>query len=79
MNNKAKVYWLTKSVILEKTKIISYKDIKETQAKCTAKDLIKGKIKHSQKHKSTILEADKLELELEPELEVAQMIKAPKS
>jgi len=61
INNKAKVRRSTKSVILGKAKVISYKDIEEVQAKRAAKEVIKGKGNRSRKRKSTTLEAGKPE------------------
>jgi hypothetical protein len=48
--------------------VISFKDIKVAWVAHAAKDIIKGKGKRGQKHKSTTLEADKLETEAEPEV-----------
>jgi multidrug resistance efflux pump len=65
INNKAKVRRPTKSLVLGKAKVISYKDLKEAQAKRANKEAAKeakGKGKRSRKRKSTALEADVLEL-----------------
>jgi len=68
MNNKAKVRWSTKSVVLGKAKIISYKDIEEARIKRAAKDAANDKGKRGRKRKSTALEADEPEAEAEPEV-----------
>jgi hypothetical protein len=47
---------------------MSYEDIEEARAKHAAKEVIKGKGKRGRKHKSTTLEADKLEIEPEPKV-----------
>ncbi|KAF7954118.1 hypothetical protein EAE96_005251 [Botrytis aclada] len=71
MNNEAKVRRSTRSVVLGKAKIISYEDIEEAQAKRTAKDAQKEKVKRGRKRKSTAIEADKDEPEPEPEVACA--------
>jgi hypothetical protein len=77
MNNKAKVRRLTWLVVLGKAKVISFKDIKEARVKRAVKEVIKGKGQRGRKRKSATLEADKLEVvdELELELEVARATK----
>jgi hypothetical protein len=70
VNNEAKVRRSTKSVVLGKAKVMSYKDIEEARAKRAAKEVIKGKGKRGQKYKSAALQAG----EPEPEPEVARMI-----
>jgi len=72
MNSEAKVRQSTKSVILGKAKVMSYKDIGEARAKRAAKEIIKGKGKYGRKRKSAALE----EPEPEPDPEVAWMIEA---
>jgi hypothetical protein len=74
MNNEAKVRRSTRSVVLDKAKVMSYKDIEEARAKRAAKEVTKGKGKRDRKCKSAALEAGEpesdLELELELELEL---------
>ncbi len=66
-------------LILKQTKIISFKNIKVAQIARAIKKVIKAKGKYSQKHKSTTIKANKLELgkiELkEPELKIAHITK----
>ena len=57
MNNEAKVRRSTKSVVLGKAKVISYKDIEEARAKRAAKEVITGKGKRGRKRKSAAPEA----------------------
>ena len=66
INNEAKVRWLTRSVVLGKAKVISFKDIKVARAACATKEAIKGKGKRGRKRKSTTLEA--AEIDIEPEV-----------
>ena len=66
INNEAKVRRSTKSVVLEKAKVMSYENIEEARAKRAAKEVIKGKGKRGRKRKSAALEAD--EPEPEPRL-----------
>lgn len=47
MNNEAKVHRLTKSIILEKAKIINYKNIEKARTKRAAKKIINDKEKHN--------------------------------
>jgi hypothetical protein len=74
INNEAKVRRLTKSIVLGKAKVISFKDIEVARAARATKEVIKGKGKRSRKRKSATLEVDKLEAdktkpeELEPEV-----------
>jgi hypothetical protein len=75
MNNEAKVRRSTRSVILGKAKVMSFEDIEVARAARTAKDVIKGKGKHSRKRKSAILKADEPETEPEPEPKVAYITK----
>jgi hypothetical protein len=78
MNNEAKVRRSTKSVVLGKAKVMSYKDIEEARAKRAAKDAAKGKGKRGRKRKSTTQEADESEAdesEAEAEPEVAHAAK----
>jgi hypothetical protein len=56
INNKAKVRRSTKSLVLEKAKVISYQDLKETRAKRIVKEstqAAKGKGKRGRKSKSS--------------------------
>jgi len=71
MNNEAKVCRSTKSIILKKTKMMSFKDIEIAQATRAAKEVIKGKSKCGRKHKNTTLEAN------EPEPKVTRIIETP--
>ncbi|TAQ89993.1 hypothetical protein B7494_g1667 [Chlorociboria aeruginascens] len=65
----AEVRRSTRSVVLRKAKVISYKDIEEARKKRTAKDATKGKGKRGRKRKSAALEADEPEAdEEEPEV-----------
>jgi hypothetical protein len=73
MNNKAKVRRLTRSVVLGKAKVISFKDIEVARAARATKEVIKGKGKRGRKRKSATLEAE--ELETEAEVEVAPTAK----
>jgi hypothetical protein len=70
INNKAKVRRLTWLVVLDKAKMISFKDIKEAQAKRAAKEVIKGKGQRGQKHKNTVVEAGEPESDLKLELDL---------
>jgi len=58
VNNKAKVRRSTKSLVLGKAKVISYKDLEEARAKRAAKDVAKakGKGKRGRKPKSAVPE-----------------------
>jgi hypothetical protein len=58
--------------LVEKAKVMSYKDIKGAWAKQAAKEVIEGKGKRGRKRRSAALEAG----EPEPEPEVARMIEA---
>ncbi len=58
INNKAKVRQSTRSIVLGKAKVVSFEDIEVARAARAAKDVIIGKGKRDQKHKSTALEAD---------------------
>jgi hypothetical protein len=71
MNNKAKVRRSTRSDVLRKAKVMSFKDIEVARAARAAKEVIKGKGKRGRKRKSAAWQAD------EPEPEVARMIDAP--
>jgi hypothetical protein len=71
INNEAKVRRSTRSIVLGKAKVMSFEDIKVARAARATKEVIKGKGKRGQKHKSAAVEAD------EPEPEVARMIDAP--
>ena len=73
MNNEVKVRRSIKSVVLEKTKVMSFENIKVARATRAAKEVMKGKGKRGRKRKSAALEAD----EPEAEQEVAQTIEAP--
>jgi hypothetical protein len=75
MNNEAKVCRLTRLLVPGQAKVMSFKDIKVIRVARTAKEVIKGKGKCGRKWKSTILEADKPEPELEQEPEVARTAK----
>jgi hypothetical protein len=48
---------------------MSFEDIEVAWATCAAKEVIKDKGKRGQKRKSTIIEADNLELDAEPDSE----------
>jgi len=61
MNNEAKVRQLTRSVVLGKTKVMSFEDIEVARAARVAKEVIKGKGKRSRKRKNAALEADEPE------------------
>lgn len=63
ITNESKVRRLTKSIVVGKAKVMSYKDIVKAQADRAAKDITKGKGKRGRKHKS--LEADVQEQEPE--------------
>lgn len=86
MNNEAKVYRSIKSIILEKAKIISYKNIKKIRTKRIAKKIINDKKKYDRKRKSIALETSKLKLKsklksklkLELKLDVTRIIEASK-
>jgi hypothetical protein len=69
-NNKAKVRRSIKLMVLEKAKVISYKDIEEARAKRAIKDAIKSNRKRSRKRKNIELKANEAELELEVKAEV---------
>ena len=57
INNKVKVHCSIRLVILEKMKIISYKNLEKTWAKHAAKKkAIIDKEKHNSKYKSSIVE-----------------------
>lgn len=58
---------------MRKAKIISYKNIEETQVTHIIKDTTKGQKKLGQKYKSAVPEID--ELEAEAELEIAHIMK----
>lgn len=73
--NEVKVRRSTRSIVVGKAKVMSYKDIEEARAKRAAKDAIKGKGKRGRKRKSATIEAGEMELELELELEVARSAK----
>ena len=78
MNNEAKVRRLTRSVVLGKAKVMSYKDIEEARAKRTVKEAINGKGKRGRKRKSAVLEAEEPETEVQkPEAE-AEVVRAAK-
>jgi septum formation inhibitor MinC len=78
MNNKAKVRWSTRSVVLGKAKVMSFEDIEVARAARAAKEVTKGQGKRGRKRKSAALEADEPEpAEPEPEPEVALIIDAP--
>jgi hypothetical protein len=66
MNNEAKVYRLTRLIVLGKAKVMSFEDIEVAQAAHTAMDVIKGKGKRGRKHKSAALGPD--EPEQKPEV-----------
>ncbi|KAH8595357.1 hypothetical protein B0O99DRAFT_594547 [Bisporella sp. PMI_857] len=73
MNNEAKVRRSTKSVVLGKTKVMSFEDIEVARAAHAAKGGAKGKRKRGRKRKSAAL--DEGEPELEPEPKVARATK----
>ena len=76
INNKAKVRRLTKSLVLGKAKVISYKDLEEARAKRANKEAAKeakGKGKRGRKRKSAALVADASE----PNAKVVRMNEAP--
>lgn len=75
INNEAKVRRSTRAVVLGKAKVISFKDIEVARAARAAKEVIKGKGKRGRKRKSTTLEADKPETEVEAVPEVAHAVK----
>ena len=76
INNEAKVQRSTKSLVLGKAKVMSYKDIEEARAKRAIKEAIRGKGKRGRKRKSAMPESDlELDLESEPEPEVARAAK----
>lgn len=60
MNNKGKVCRSTKSLVLGKAKVISYRELEEARAKRAAKNAAKakGKGKRGQKPKSAAPEAE---------------------
>jgi len=70
INNEAKIHRSTKSIVLRKgkAKVISYKDIEETQAIRATKDTTNSQGKRGWKRKSTALETDEPEAEAEPEI-----------
>jgi hypothetical protein len=65
INNKAKVRRSTRSIVLRKAKVISFKNIEVAQAARAAKDVIKGKGKRGRKRKSAALKAEDPEAEAE--------------
>ncbi|KAL5330878.1 hypothetical protein ACEPPN_000403 [Leptodophora sp. 'Broadleaf-Isolate-01'] len=67
MNNEAKIRRSTKSLVLGKAKVMSFKDIEVARAARAAKDTIKEKGKRGRKRKSAALEPD--EPDSEPECE----------
>jgi len=76
INNEAKVRRLTKSLVLGKVKVISYKDLEEARAKRADKEAAKeakGKGKRGRKRKSAALEADAPE----PNAKVVRMSGTP--
>jgi hypothetical protein len=75
VNNEAKVRQSTKSVVLGKVKVMSYKDLVEARAKRAAKDAAKakGQGKRGRKRKSPTPEADAPE----PKTKVARIRDAP--
>jgi hypothetical protein len=76
INNEDKVRRPTKSLVLGKAKVMSYKDLEEARAKRADKEAAKeakGKGKRGRKRKSTALEADALE----PNAKVVRMSEAP--
>jgi hypothetical protein len=83
MNNEAKVRRSTRSIVLGKAKVMSFKDIEVARAARAAKDVIKGKGKRGRKRKNAALETDEPEgdkpeadeEEPEPEPEVARAAK----
>jgi len=72
MNNEAKVCRFIRLIVLEKAKVISFKDIEVARVARATKDVIKGKGKRGRKRKSATLEANKPKIEpkLEPKLEL---------
>ena len=50
--NESKVRCLTKSIVVGKAKVMSYKDIVKAQADRAAKDVMKGKGKRGRKRKA---------------------------
>lgn len=66
ISNEVKVRQSTRSIVLGKAKVMSYRDIVEARAKRAAKEIIKSSRKRRQKRKGTALEAG--EAEPEPEL-----------
>lgn len=67
INNEVKVWQLTKSLILEKMKIMSYKNLKKVWVKYADKKTVKevkDKSKCNWKHKSTALKTDMSELNM---------------
>jgi hypothetical protein len=76
INNETKVRRSTKSLVLGKAKVMSYKDLKEAQAKRAEKEAAKeakGKGKRGRKRKSDALRADAPE----PNAKVARMSEVP--
>jgi len=76
INNEAKVRRSTKSLVLGKAKVMSYKDLEEARAKRADKEATKeakGKGKRGRKRKSAALEADAPE----PNAKVVRMSEAP--
>ena len=61
MNNEARVYRSTKSVIVGKAKVMSYEDIEEARAKRAAEEIFRDNGKRGQKRKSVVIEAGKPE------------------
>ncbi|KAH7418673.1 hypothetical protein BKA64DRAFT_563470, partial [Cadophora sp. MPI-SDFR-AT-0126] len=75
MNNETKVRRSTRLLVLEKAKVISFKDIEVARAACATKNIIKEKGKRGRKRKSATLKPDEPEAaepEAEPEPEVAR-------
>lgn len=66
MNHEARVRRSSKSVIIEKAKVMSYQDIEEARAKRAAKETSKNNRNRGRKRKSATTEADKPEPEPEP-------------
>jgi hypothetical protein len=62
INNEAKVRRSTRSIVLGKAKVMSFKDIKVARAARAAKEAIKGKGKRGRKRKNATLEADQRQM-----------------
>ncbi|KAG4427382.1 hypothetical protein IFR05_017134 [Cadophora sp. M221] len=78
MNNEAKVRRSTRSLVLGKAKVMSFKDIEVARAARAAKDVIKEKGKRGWKRKSAALKPDEpkaAEAEAKPEPKVARASK----